>query len=311
MAANTPQQPLLQPTPPGFPHGPPVGARPAKKQSSTWIWFLVIGLIVVFFIGPMAFCAISVCFPVAFAAIFAMFAGRQGPTDSPPDFLPPPPEKPALSLVIPSMNQADPFETITNFTGKVRADWSGDADLGYVVLQGVGSNGKVDATSEEGMIMMQFFDSHKLRQAGDEVRIREAKLEVVISNGEVSEFTMDVTAVEAESLKLMAKLPACDIRTLWKKARELGYPRDGPANIFFPQLPQGFFDKEKDDPKDFYSYVFAIPGYDARDMPVFFNIKDCYPYDFKDLQIMYKGPVEEDKKEEKGKKKKKGKKKSL
>ncbi|MFH1435986.1 MAG: hypothetical protein ABIJ56_09745 [Pseudomonadota bacterium] len=257
----------------------------------------------------MALCAISVCFPVAFAAMFAMFAGRQEPPGSPPDFLPPPPEKPALSLVLPSMEKADPFETIANITEKVRADWSGDAVLGYVVLQGVDSSGKIDATSAEGMIMMQFFDSHKLRQAGDEVRIREAKLEVVISNGDVSEFTMDVTAVEPGSLNLMEKLPACDIRTLWKKARELGYPRDGPANIFFPQLPQGFFDKDRDDPGDFYSYVFAVPGFDARDLPVFFNSKDCHPYDFKDLRIIYKGQVEEDKKEDKAEEKKDRKKK--
>ena len=308
MAAQYPPQTPLQPTPPGFPHGPPVGVRPAKKQSSTWIWLLVIGLVLMFFVGPMALCAISVCFPLAFGAMFAMFAGSQEPPGGPHELIPPP-EKPAVSLVLPSMESADPMETITRFTEKVRAEWSGDAELGYVVLQGVDSNGKVDATSTDGMIMMQFFDSYKLRQAGDaEVRIREAKLEVVIAGGEVSEFTMDVPAVEAESIKLIKQLPSCDIRTLWKKAQELGYPPGGPANIFFPQLPQGFFDKDKDDPKGFYSYVFAIPGHDARDLPVFFNIKDCYPYDFKDLQIIYKGPVEEDKEEEK-KEEKKGRKK--
>jgi len=174
--------------------------------------------------------------------------------------------------VTPSFEQADAQATAESVFDAVRANWNADAVLGQAVLSKVKSDGTVDLGAGGGSMILTFYvPPGSVAGTGT---IEDGRLIVTAANSMVVAVLGSASSSEIESAQLLAGMPPCTIKELWKEARKEGYSESGEANILFPHLPPILSAKEKKKEKDYYAYIFNTTGGKAG-KATYFLLKDC------------------------------------
>lgn len=223
------------------------------------------------------------------------------------------------SAVVPSFENADPFETAANIIAMVEERWVPGGKVGQVNFNKVDAGGTIDVGEDsDGSILLYFYDMNKYEsRLPGESSIKSAMLTVNVLGGYVAASTSDASLSYFEDAVFLERMPKCSIKELLKEVRKAGYPDTGYADIRFPEVASRFTDetffemgfqslgsgrkrrelKEKEleviwekvsdegwREKHAYSYSYSVSGFDASELPGLFGIHHCEPTDTEEFR---------------------------